>query len=72
MCLAAIEWARLERLGFAGTREGARRAGFDDERLYNQLALPPEQRSLPTFRDLAAEGDRPFELWLANDERTHY
>jgi guanine deaminase len=72
MCLGAIEWARLDRLVFAATREDAERAGFDDARLYAELALPPQQRSLPTSRDLAEESWAPFAAWLGNEDRVPY
>lgn len=72
MCLAAIEWARLDRLWFAATREDAARAGFDDERLYAELAKPVEARELPTRRLLAEESGRPFEAWSAKEDRELY
>jgi guanine deaminase len=72
MCLGAIEWARLDRLGYAATREDASRAGFDDARLYEQLALPPGERTLPTFREEIEGAAAPFEAWLANEDRVAY
>ncbi len=38
MCLAAIHWARLDRVTFAATRADAAAAGFDDALLYDALA----------------------------------
>lgn len=72
MCLAAIEWARLDRLFFAATRQDAARAGFDDERLYVELAKAPEERELPTARCLTQEALAPFDLWAAKEDRTPY
>ncbi len=47
MCLAAIYWARLERVYYALTRQDAAAMGFDDALLYIELSLPISQRKLP-------------------------
>ena len=72
MCLGAIYWARLDRLYFAATREQAAAAGFDDLFLYQQMALPLEQRALPTQRIELDDTGRPFELWKQMPNRTEY
>src|SRR5262245_29961376 len=45
LCLAAIFWARLDRIFYAATCEDAAAAGFDDGILYRELALPVANRS---------------------------
>jgi tRNA(Arg) A34 adenosine deaminase TadA len=40
MCLAAIYWARIETIYYAMTRNDAAHIGFDDEKLYDELAKP--------------------------------
>jgi guanine deaminase len=72
MCLAAVYWARLDGLYFAATREDAAAAGFDDARVYSQIALPPEQRSLRAQQLLSGEGRAPFEVWRAAAHRIAY
>lgn len=72
MCLGAIYWARLGALYFAGTREDAARAGFDDSVLYEQIALPMQERRLHTVRLLEAGGAAPFEAWLRQPGRIPY
>jgi len=37
MCLAAIHWARIERIHFGATRKDAAKIGFDDEFFYDIL-----------------------------------
>ena len=44
MCLAAIYWARLDRVYFANTREDAARIGFDGAWIYAGLPKAPEVR----------------------------
>src|SRR6266567_139029 len=41
MCLGAIYWARPDRVYYAGTREDAAAAGFDDALIYDELLVPP-------------------------------
>jgi guanine deaminase len=72
MCLAAIYWARLERIFYAATCEDATAAGFDDSPFYRQLVLPPDQRSIPMVQDLHEEGCEAFRAWLLKADRTPY
>ena len=72
MCLAAIYWARLERLHYAATRQDAAEAGFDDARIYHEIALPPAARSIPTVQDLRDEALTAFRAWAKKDDRVEY
>lgn len=40
MCLAAIHWARLDRVVYAQTRDDAEAIGFDDARLFDAMNEP--------------------------------
>jgi tRNA(Arg) A34 adenosine deaminase TadA len=72
MCLAAIYWARLDRIYFANSRADAAKIGFDDEFLYAELALPIEHRSRETIRLLEGEAILAFEAWEAQPDKTPY
>jgi guanine deaminase len=72
MCLGAIYWARLDALYFAGTRQDAALAGFDDSLLYEQIALPMFERRLRTVHLLEADGAAPFDAWLRHPGRISY
>jgi guanine deaminase len=72
MCFAAIYWARLDHLYYAGDRNDAANVGFDDVRLYTELALPIAARQLPTTRLLANEARAAFEAWARNPNRVAY
>lgn len=72
MCLGAAYWARVDRLVFAAGREDAAAAGFDDARIYDEMPLPPPDRSLPTTQLLRAEAVQAFDAWLANPDRVVY
>ncbi|MBL9139781.1 MAG: nucleoside deaminase [Verrucomicrobiales bacterium] len=72
MCLAACYWARLDRIYFAGTREDAAAAGFDDAAIYHEITLAPWVRRLPAERLLAEEGLELFRLWREKADRVPY
>jgi tRNA(Arg) A34 adenosine deaminase TadA len=72
MCLAAAYWARIDRLVYAATRHDAAGAGFDDDRIYRELPLAPEARSLRTGQLLRDEGAAVFAEWLTLADRVPY
>lgn len=72
MCLAAIYWARLEKIFYGGTRTDAARIGFDDALIYEQLALDAGARSLPMEQVSRAETLALFREWAAKPDKTPY
>ncbi len=72
MCLAAIYWARLDRIHYANARQDAARIGFDDEFLYQEVGRPLAQRSIPTRRLLPGEAGAVFAEWDAMADKTPY
>jgi tRNA(Arg) A34 adenosine deaminase TadA len=72
MCLAAIYWARLDRIFFGNDREAAALAGFDDEFLYREVAQPLPQRSFPIERLLGDEATAAFDAWAAKTDKLPY
>ena len=53
MCLSAIYWARLGRIYYGNNRHDAEKVGFRDDFLYREIAVPLEQRLIPTSRLLS-------------------
>ena len=72
MCLGAIYWARLDRVFYAGTRQDAAAAGFDDHFIYDEIALPPAERHITMIPMLRDEAQRAFDAWTNNDDRIAY
>ncbi len=72
MCLAAIYWARIERIFFANARADAARIGFDDEHIYREVGLPLGRRAIPTGQLLAVEGRAAFDAWDAKPDKVTY
>jgi tRNA(Arg) A34 adenosine deaminase TadA len=72
MCLAAIYWARLDKIYFANTKADAAKIDFDDEFLYQELARPKEQRKIPTQQLLHGEAIEVFNEWRAKSDKIPY
>lgn len=72
MCLGAIYWAHLDKIYYANSRTDAARAGFDDDFIYTEMALPPAGRRKPSEVLMADEAARAFSLWTAKDDRIEY
>ncbi|MDO8847225.1 MAG: nucleoside deaminase [Coriobacteriia bacterium] len=72
MCLSAIHWAHIDSVFYANTADDAAAIGFDDARLYHELALSPDERTLPMARLLAGEAIEVFREWAADPDRVPY
>ncbi len=72
MCLAAIYWARISRIYYANTAADASEIGFDDEYLYEELALEMVERELEAERLLAEEAIVVFAEWDLMEDKTEY
>jgi len=72
MCLAAIYWARLDRVYYACSRADAARAGFDDQLIYDQIGLGLSERSLPMIQLGCAAGDALFNEWRIKADKVPY
>ncbi len=72
MCLGAIYWARPDRIFFGASRDDASDADFDDDFIYREVALPPEERSIPMRQVLRDEAAKVFDAWIKNPDRRSY
>jgi tRNA(Arg) A34 adenosine deaminase TadA len=72
MCLAAIYWARIPRVFFGNTRQDAAAIGFDDDFIYQQIPLPPEQRAIEMLPLLRDEAQQTFKTWSAKPDKVDY
>jgi tRNA(Arg) A34 adenosine deaminase TadA len=72
MCLAAIYWARLDRVYFANSREDAAVIGFDDALIYDEVAKPFDSRIIPTVRLDLPEARAVFAEWQAKPDKVEY
>ncbi|HEX3746019.1 MAG TPA: nucleoside deaminase [Bryobacteraceae bacterium] len=72
MCLGALYWARPAHIFYAATHDDASAAGFDDGFIYRELALPADDRSIPTVQVKDAAATAPFEEWNRKADRKKY
>ena len=72
MCLAAIYWARIEKIFYANSRQDAARIGFDDDFLYREIPLSHDQRSMPIQPLRSDEAQATFELWTTKADKIPY
>ena len=72
MCLSAIYWARVERIYYANTRLDAAQVGFDDDFLYREIPIAPEERTIPASQLLAHEARSAFDNWRHKADKQHY
>ena len=72
MCLGAIYWARLGKIYYANTQTDARDIGFDDLFIYDELALSPAERQLPSETLLRNEAAEAFRMWREKEDKTTY
>ncbi|HEX2255981.1 MAG TPA: nucleoside deaminase [Afifellaceae bacterium] len=72
MCLAAIYWARMNRIFFANDREAAAAIGFDDKRIYGEVSRPVADREIPTIRLALPEAADVFAEWRAKPDKVLY
>ena len=72
MCLAAVYWARIERVVYAAERDDAAAIGFDDAAFYEELERPSGQRQLSTRQSLREEARSMMQGWKSRDSKTAY
>jgi guanine deaminase len=72
MCLATIYWSRIDRFYYGCTAADAAAAGFSDDFIRQQFALPPEQRSVEGIRLLRDEALAAFAAWQTMLDRIPY
>ena len=72
MCLAAIYWARIEKIYFANTTEDARDIGFDDKAFYQELQRPWAERQIPAQQLLREQALAVFREWQEKVDHVEY
>lgn len=72
MCFGAIYWAHLDKIYYANDRKDAGRIGFDDDFIYQEIALPAAERMKPSEILLRDEAIKAFQLWEEKEDKTEY
>ena len=72
MCIGALYWARPKVIYYANDKIDAAAIGFDDNFIYQQIALPVEQRKIPMQCLPCAEAVNMFEEWKKMNNKNLY
>jgi len=72
MCLGAIYWARLSRIYFGNLASDALKIGFDDSFIYDELAKPLAQRSIPMMQMMPHQAWTAFQAWQDKPNKIQY
>ncbi len=72
MCIGAIYWARPKIVYYANTKKDAAEINFDDQYIYDELALPMAGRKLPMVQITIGEAKQVFNDWALKQDKTVY
>lgn len=72
MCLAAVYWARIAHVYFAGSAADASESGFDDATIYRELCQPHSKRTIPMSQIMREQAQEAFRAWQSNPNKTTY
>lgn len=72
MCMGAIYWARPKAYYFASRKEDAAAHGFDDQYIYEEIHIQPEERVIPGRELLRDEGRVLFRKWDEKKDKVMY
>lgn len=72
MCLGAIYWAHIDKIYYGNNRRDAAMIGFDDDFIYKELALSPENRTLPSEVFMQKEASKAFDMWSKKEDKIEY
>lgn len=72
MCLAAIYWARPDKIYYANSKEDAATINFDDKLIYDEIAKPVSERKIFTQQLLRDEAQAAFKKWSESPNKIEY
>ena len=72
MCLGAIYWSRAVKIYYGNSREDAKKTGFDDSFIYDEIPLPLSERKVKMVQMGHEEAQKAFQLWEEKMDKVHY
>lgn len=72
MCLAAIYWARIDKIYYGCTKEDAKDIDFDDSFIYDEISKDIDQRTIPAVQFLHDEAIKTFKRWEEKEDKIKY
>lgn len=72
MCLAALYWARVEKIYYGATQTDAQAIGFDDALFYREIIKTPTERQIPMYELMRPEALAAFTQWEQKIDKICY
>jgi tRNA(Arg) A34 adenosine deaminase TadA len=72
MCLGAVYWAGIKKVVYSTIRDSAKKAGFNDSLIYDELMLDPSLRKISFICMHDAEGEEVFRKWERFEGKIRY
>ena len=72
MCLAAIYWARIDRVFFGFSVQDAADVGFDDRYIFDEMLKDVAQRKIPATQILREESLAALKEYAVHPKRVRY
>jgi tRNA(Arg) A34 adenosine deaminase TadA len=72
MCLGAVLWARIDRVVFAGNRDDAALAGFDDAAFFREISNPQRITMCAGPHAERSVAQELFHRWRSKKDRVDY
>lgn len=69
MCLGAIYWSKVVKIYYGNSREDAKKSGFDDAFIYDEIPLPLSERKIEMIQLGQKEALKVFEMWDINEKK---
>ncbi len=72
MCLSAIYWAGISKVYYANTKHDAAAIDFDDNFIYEEIAKPYKNRSIPLIHIDDNQAINHFKKWSSKEDKIEY
>ncbi len=72
MCFGAVYWAKIDKLYFANDKSDAKKIGFDDSFIYDEISLLHKERKIPNIQIMRDEAIKAFEDWENKTDKVEY
>lgn len=72
MCLSALYWAGVRRIYYGNTQMDARAINFDDNFIYEEIAKPHLNRTIPCIHIPGTDAIEAFRKWEQKTDKTEY
>jgi len=72
MCLAAVYWARIEKIYYVFSTHRIAEAGFDDEFIYREIRQPESFRRIKIIPQNNRSAEQALEEWKKKEDKVLY